>query len=69
MLILFRPRLHEQIKPSLIAQILYPYEVTPDKFAQIKYVLFAHVNMAFVPHMKRNASLYPFRETLGLHRK
>ena len=43
-----RPRLHEQIKPPLIAQILDPYEVTPDEFAQIKYVLFAHVDAAFV---------------------
>ena len=41
-----RPRLHEQIQPSLVAQILDPYEVTPDKFEQIKYVLFAHVNKA-----------------------
>ena len=41
-----RPRLHEQIKPPLIAQILDPYEVTPDEFAQIRHVLFAHVNAA-----------------------
>ena len=41
-----RPRLHEQIKPSLVAQILDPYEVTPDKFEQKKHVLFAHVNAA-----------------------
>ena len=41
-----RPRLHEQIKPPLIAQILDPYEVTPDEIAQIRYVLFAHVNAA-----------------------
>ena len=41
-----RPRLHEQIKPPLIAQILDPYEVTPDEFAQIKYVLFARENAA-----------------------
>ena len=40
----FRPRLHEQIKPPLIAQILDPYELTPDEFAQIKVVLLAHVN-------------------------
>ena len=45
----FRPRLHEQIKPPLIAQILGPYEVTPDEFAQIKVVLFAHVNAALMP--------------------
>ena len=45
-LTLFRPRLHDQIKPPLIAQILDPYEVTPDEFAQIKYVLFAPVNAA-----------------------
>ena len=42
-----RPRLHEQIQPSLVAQILDPYEVTPDKFEQIMYVLFAHVNKAY----------------------
>ena len=41
---LVRLRLHEQIKPPLIAQILDPYEVTQDEFAQIKRVLFAHVN-------------------------
>ena len=34
------------MKPPLIAQILDPYEVTPDEFAQIKHVLFAHVNAA-----------------------
>ena len=38
-----RPRLHEQIKPPLIAQILDPYEVTPDEFAQIKHTLFAQI--------------------------
>ena len=43
---LLRPHLQEQIKPPLIAQILDPYEVTPDEYAQIKYVLFAHVNVA-----------------------
>ena len=43
---LLRPRLHEQIKPPLIDQILDLYEVTPGKFAQIKVVLFAHVNAA-----------------------
>ena len=42
----FKPRLHEQIKPPLIAQIIDPYEVTPDEFAQIKLVLFDHVNEA-----------------------
>ena len=42
----FRQRLHEQIKPPLIAQILDPYEVTPDKFAQINVTLFAHVDKA-----------------------
>ena len=41
-----RPRLHEQIKPPLIAQILDPYKVTAEEFEQIKYVLFAHVNAA-----------------------
>ena len=43
---LLKPRLHEQINPSLIAQILDPYEVTPGEFAQINVVLFAHVNAA-----------------------
>ena len=42
----FRPRLHEQIKPSLIVQNLEPHEVTPEEFVQIKVVLFAHVNAA-----------------------
>ena len=46
MVALLKPRLHEQIKPPLIAQILDPYEVTPYEFALIKYVLFAHVNAA-----------------------
>ena len=40
------PRLHEQIKPPLIAQFLDPYEVTPEEFAPVKYVFFAHVNEA-----------------------
>ena len=44
--VILRPRLHEQTKPPLIAQILDPYEVTPDEFAQIKHILFAHVNAA-----------------------
>ena len=30
----------------MIAQILDPYEVTPGEIAQIKVVLFAHVNAA-----------------------
>ena len=38
------PRLHEQIKPPLIAQIIDPNKVTPDELAQIKHILFAHVN-------------------------
>ena len=46
MAVSFRPRLHEQIKPPLIALILDPYEVTLDEYAQIKLVLFAHVNAA-----------------------
>ena len=41
-----RPRLHEQIKSPFIAQILDPYDVTPDEFEQIKYGLFANVNAA-----------------------
>ena len=44
--VFFRPRLHEQIKPPLFAQILNPYEVNTDEFAQINHVLFAHVNAA-----------------------
>ena len=40
---LIRPRLHEQIKPPVIAQILDPYELTPDEFAQINVVLFAQI--------------------------
>ena len=44
--VFFRPRLHEQIKPPLIAQIPDPSEVTPGGFAQIKDDLFAHVNVA-----------------------
>ena len=31
-------------KPSLSAKILDWYEVTQDEFAQIKYVLFAHID-------------------------
>ena len=45
---MLRPRLHEQIKRSLFAQILDPYEVAPDKFAQINVVLFAHVNATLI---------------------
>ena len=33
---LLRLRLHDQIKPPLTAQIINPYEVTPDEFAQNK---------------------------------
>ena len=40
---LFRPPLYEQIKPLLTAQILDPYEVTPEEFAQIKVVLFEQI--------------------------
>ena len=35
LVLLISPRLHEQIKPLLIAQILAPYEVTPEEFAQV----------------------------------
>ena len=41
-----KPRTHEAFKSMLFAQILDPYEATPDEFAQIKVVLFAHVNIA-----------------------
>ena len=40
------PRTHGANKPILFAQILDPYEVTPEEFAQIKDVLFAHVYKA-----------------------
>ena len=58
----FRPRLHEQIKPPLIAKILDPYEVTPDKFAQVTVVLFAHVNAALgLVHMSKFSQSYFIR--------
>ena len=41
---LFRPRLHEQIKHSLFAQILKELLRTDPKFDQIQLTLFAHVN-------------------------
>ena len=41
-----KPGLHEQIKHALFAQIFDPYEVTLLECAQIKRVLFAHVNEA-----------------------
>ena len=31
---LLRPRLHEQIKPFLVAQILDPYEVTTENLSK-----------------------------------
>ena len=37
------PRTHGANRSILFAQILDPYEVTRDEFAQIKDVLFAHV--------------------------
>ena len=37
--IYFKPRTHKQIKPPLIAQILGPYEVNPDEFAQKSYFI------------------------------
>ena len=39
-------RTHGANKSILFAQILDPYEVTLDEFAQIKDVLFAHVYKA-----------------------
>ena len=45
---IIKPGLHEQIKSPEFAQILYPYEVSLTEIAQIKRVLFAHVNAAFV---------------------
>ena len=41
-----KPRTHEQIKPPLLAQILGPYEVTPEEFEQRNVTLFAHVDKA-----------------------
>ena len=41
-------RIHEPKKPSLISQILDPYQVTPGEFAQINVALFAHVNAALM---------------------
>ena len=41
-----RPRLHEQIKHTLFAQILPEFLHTDREFEQIKEVLFAHVNAA-----------------------
>ena len=38
--------LFDHVYGPLIAQILDPYEVTPGEFAQMKQVLFAHVNAA-----------------------
>ena len=40
------PLTHGAHKSVLFAQILDPYEVTPDKFTQIKDVLFPHVYKA-----------------------
>ena len=40
------PRTHGAIKSILFAQILDPYGVTRDEFAQINDVLFAHVYKA-----------------------
>ena len=56
----YRPRLYEQIKPPLIAQILDPFEVTPDEFAQIMYVLFAHVNTALDGVERNHADITSF---------
>ena len=42
----YKPGLHEQIKEPEFAQILDSYEVTLTEIAQIKRVLFAHVNAA-----------------------
>ena len=42
----FRPRLHEQIKYTLFAQICPELIYTDWEFEQLKEVLFAHVNAA-----------------------
>ena len=42
----FRPRLHEQIKHALFAQILPELLLTDREFEQLKVTLFAHVNKA-----------------------
>ena len=41
-----KPGLHEEIKHALFAQIFDPYEATLSECAQIRRVLFAHVNAA-----------------------
>ena len=47
------------VQPPLIAQILDVYEVTPDKFAQIKVTLFAHVDKALGPvHTEKKIRLF-----------
>ena len=43
---MLRPRLHGASIAPFIAQILDSYEVTQSKIAQIKVILFAHVNKA-----------------------
>ena len=64
-----RPRLHEQIKLSLFAQILDPYEITPDEFAQIKLVLFALVNAALIELLvASSAEWFITRNTHGANR-
>ena len=45
----FRPRLHEQIKCALFAQIRPELLHTDREFEQLKEVLFAHVNAALQP--------------------
>ena len=43
-----KPGLHEQITKPIFAQFLDPYEVSLPECAQIKHVLFAHVNAALM---------------------
>ena len=49
-LVSFRPRLHEQIKHTLFAQILPQLLHRDREFEQLKEVLFAHVNAALGSH-------------------
>ena len=59
----FRPRLHEQIKQPLFAQIRPEYLHMDREFEQLKEVLFAHVNAALVP-----AAAHELRERVRLGR-
>ena len=51
------PRTHGANKSILFAQILDPYEVTLDEFAQIKDDLFSHVYEALKRSAKKSYSI------------